>query len=75
VGPVTTPRGEQDCIAVAAIFMAAEPGAVQRVLTAHRKQPDGWYSGCICRPVRWPCPTAHIALQAERLQGPSDHDR
>jgi hypothetical protein len=72
VGPVTAPRNEQDCINVAAIFMAAEPGGVERVLKAHRRQRDGWCSGCICRPVRWPCPAAHIALRAAALQDPSD---
>jgi len=63
------PRNVQDCIDVAASFMAANPGAAQRVLGAHRRQDDGWCSGCICRPVRWPCSSARIALLAARLQG------
>lgn len=64
---MTTSRNVEDCITVAAIFMAAEPGGVQRVLGVHRRQSDGWCSGCVYRPARWPCPAAHIALRAERL--------
>jgi hypothetical protein len=65
---MTASRNVQDCISVAATFMAAEPGAVQRVLGVHRRQCDGWCSGCVCRPVRWPCPAAHIAMHAAGLQ-------
>jgi hypothetical protein len=76
---MTLPRNVQDCIGVAAAFMAAEPGGAQRVLGVHRRQPDGWCSGCIYRPVRWPCPAAHIALHAARIQeatgAPAGHDR
>jgi hypothetical protein len=68
VGPVTASGKEQECISVAAAFVAAEPGGVRRLLRAHRKQRDGWCSGCVFRPVRWPCPAAHIALHAARLQ-------
>jgi hypothetical protein len=76
---MTVSRNVQDCIGVAAAFVAAEPGGVERVLGVHRRQSDEWCSGCICRPVRWPCPTAHIALQAALIQEaasvPADSDR
>jgi hypothetical protein len=72
---MTAPRNEQDCITVAANFIAAEPGGSQRVLSAHRRQRDGWCSGCIYRPVRWPCPAAHIALMAARLPEQFGQDR
>lgn len=53
-----------ECIEVAARFLAAQPGAADRVLAAHRRAPDGRCTGCGSRRVRWPCSTAVIARRA-----------
>jgi hypothetical protein len=62
-----TNSGRSDCIDVAARFLAAEPGAVERAFEAHRRQSDGRCTGCRTRPVTWPCSTASIALAARAL--------
>lgn len=56
-------RNVAECIDVAAAFLAAHPGAVQRALTANRRGPDGRCTSCP-PPVRWPCTMATIARQA-----------
>jgi hypothetical protein len=56
------PRNAADCIEVAARFLAAQPGTVQRTRAVHRRGEDGCCT--TCRPVRWPCVIAIIARVA-----------
>ena len=59
--------GVAGCIDAAARFLAAQPGAVERMLSIHRPRGDGRCSAC--RPlVHWPCTMASIArVAATRL--------
>lgn len=65
------------CIAVAARFVAAQPGGVQRLLDAHRPRPDG---SCTCRThtvTPWPCVAvtiAHAAARTAQRHGTGDRD-
>lgn len=54
-----------DCIETAVAFMAAQDGAVQRVLAVHRRRPDGRCTGCVYRLTWWPCTVAGIAIRVE----------
>lgn len=65
-GAELPPGGAVDCIDVAARFLAAQPGAVQRTLKEHRPRPDGRCR--VCGPlVQWPCVMATIARAAASL--------
>jgi hypothetical protein len=52
-----------NCIDAAAIFLAAQPGAVERTLRAHRSRPDGYCRSCLPL-AHWPCTMASIARVA-----------
>ena len=55
------------CIAVAARFVAAQPGGVDRILAAHRPRPDG---SCSCHAhtaTPWPCSAVAIAHSAQQV--------
>jgi hypothetical protein len=54
------------CIAVAARFVANQPGGVDRILDAHRRRPDG---SCTCHAhtvTPWPCSAVTIAHAAQQ---------
>ncbi len=57
----------RSCIEVAAEFVAAQPGGITRILTAHQPRPDGTCAGCLHKPTSWPCTTATIAHRAQHL--------
>jgi hypothetical protein len=60
------PPGRQpdDCIEMAARYLATEPDAVNRALDVHSATSDGRCGGCGYRAVRWPCAVATIARRA-----------
>ena len=55
--------GVAGCIDAAARFLAAQPGAVERMLNIHRPRGDGRCSACLPL-VHWPCTMANIARVA-----------
>jgi len=57
----------RSCIQVAAEFVAAQPGGITRILTAHQHRADGTCAGCLHRPTPWPCTTVTIAHRAQHL--------
>lgn len=54
-------------ILAAAEFVADQPGGADRLLSRHRRMPDGNCVSCIATPTPWPCLTAVIANLAHRL--------
>lgn len=58
---------EPSCIDVAAEFLAAQPGAVERTMARHARRDDGYCSGCVHTLTRWPCGVAAIARSAQLL--------
>jgi hypothetical protein len=54
----------EDCIEVAARYLATEPDAVNRALDVHSATSDGRCRGCGHRAVHWPCAVAVIARRA-----------
>ncbi|TQM14787.1 hypothetical protein FB558_1563 [Pseudonocardia kunmingensis] len=66
--------GVAGCIDAAARFLAAQPGAVERMLSMHRPRGDGRCSAC--RPlVHWPCTMANIARAAAARSHPVHGER
>ncbi|OZM79826.1 hypothetical protein CFP66_22630 [Pseudonocardia sp. MH-G8] len=67
--PTTPPFGprEHGCITEAALLLARNDGAAERLLTAHRPTPDGRCTGCGGSPSRWPCVLVVIAEEARNL--------
>lgn len=57
----------RSCIEVAAEFVAAQPGGITRIRTAHQQQANGTCSGCLHKPTPWPCTTVTIADHAQHL--------
>lgn len=51
----------------AAVFVAQQADGPERVLTQHRRRPDGCCAGCTGTPTPWPCTAAAIATAAARL--------
>jgi hypothetical protein len=49
-------------------FMAQQHGGAERVLSIHRRLPDGRCRGCLTTVTTWPCPVAHLALLAQPSQ-------
>ncbi|MGH3613634.1 MAG: hypothetical protein ACRDRK_13795 [Pseudonocardia sp.] len=64
--PPSGPRSN-GCIAEAALLLARDHGAADRLLAAHRPLPDGRCAGCGRSPSRWPCVLVVIAEQARTL--------
>lgn len=62
--PAGMPRNVVECIDIAARFLAAQPGAVERALAKHRRGDDGRCTGCVSTLTWWPCATASIAMRA-----------
>lgn len=58
------------CIAEAARFLAAQPGAVERVFRAHRPAPDGRCRACGPTAPAWPCVIVTIARHARATATP-----
>ncbi|MGH3568935.1 MAG: hypothetical protein ACRDRH_23495 [Pseudonocardia sp.] len=58
------PPNVAQCIDVAAQFLAAQPGAVERALAKHRRGKDGRCTGCVHTQTRWPCAVASIGMRA-----------
>ncbi len=56
-----------DCIRVAAEFVAAQPGGADRTLARHHRRTDGTCAGCLGALTPWPCTVAVIADMAHRL--------
>lgn len=54
----------EDCIGVAADFVASQNGASERILRNHRQGASGHCTGCFHTPTRWPCSIPGIALRA-----------
>jgi hypothetical protein len=67
-----SPENDQDHIRSAIWFIATQFGGPRRVLAHHRKMPNGLCGACSSvSPVRWPCPIAAMALQADAQKGAS----
>jgi hypothetical protein len=64
---VSSTHPAQDCIEVAAEFLAHEASAVARALTVHVPRQDGRCHGCGHRGIRWPCAVAISAQRAAQL--------
>lgn len=64
--PPPGPR-EHGCISEAALLLARNDGAAERLLTTHRPMPDGRCGGCGTSPSRWPCVLVVIAEEARDL--------
>jgi hypothetical protein len=47
-------------------FMAQQRGGAERVLSIHRRLPDGRCRGCLTTVTTWPYPVAHLALLAQQ---------
>jgi hypothetical protein len=62
-------RATEDCIDVAARYLASDPPAVTRALDTHSPREDGRCRGCGHGGVRWPCAVAAIARRAFALLG------
>jgi len=56
----------RSCIDEAALFVAAQDGAVDRIRAAHRPRSDGRCHACGAD-TRWPCVQVVIADRAEQL--------
>lgn len=68
-GEVTIKSADLHQVRSAIWFIAAQPDGPQRLLTHHQKSPNGLCRACSSvDPVRWPCPTASMALLAEDEQ-------
>lgn len=70
---------DENPIASAIEFVAAQPGGPERLLRRHSRDGQGYCSSCgvgVC-PVRWPCTIAAIASAArDRLAtGTPDEER
>ena len=67
------PHGAAHSFEVAALFIAAQPGGVDRLLSEHRPDEHGLCRGCT-RPgtgvphMQWPCSVARLAQVAARLR-------
>lgn len=57
----------RSCIEEAAILVARDAGAAERLRDGHRQRSDGFCTGCGVAQVRWPCVHVVIAEQAARL--------
>jgi hypothetical protein len=64
---VTRPP-EQTCLDPAAILVASDVGAVDRLRARHRPRADGACAGCGPGLVRWPCVHVTIAERAAVLR-------
>ena len=64
--PATGDR-RRSCVEEAAILVAADAGAAQRLRDRHRPRPDGFCGGCGIAQVRWPCVHIVIAERAARI--------
>jgi hypothetical protein len=64
--------GRKSCIDAAADFVAGQPGAAQRILDRHRRNPTGNCTGCLHAPTPWPCTLATIARLASRQDHSAD---
>ena len=62
---IENPRARD--IHAAAEFVAAQPGGPDRLLSRHRRMPDGTCASCVATPTPWPCITAVIAKLAHHL--------
>jgi hypothetical protein len=64
-----SPTNDHNQIQSAISFIALQFGGPQRVLAHHQKTPNGLCGACSSvSHVRWPCPIASMALQAEAQQ-------
>jgi hypothetical protein len=65
----TIPETAQDRIShveFAAYFVALQPGGAERLFRQHHPTPNGLCSGCLARPIVYPCLAASIAELARR---------
>lgn len=60
------------CIAVAARFVANQPGGVDRILDAHRRRPDGSCTHHAHTATPWPCSAVAIAHAAQQQRADSN---
>jgi hypothetical protein len=68
----TDPDPTDGCIAVAARFVANQPGGIDRILHAHRRRSDGSCTHHAHTATPWPCSAVTITHAAQQNTG-CDH--